>query len=85
MDELNRKFYMSEYEHFDNDHLIKLNIVEIIMDKNEIAIAVSDEGRLSVRNFDLKSNADGHLFFEYGKMLEPIAVNDFEQIAEKAS
>lgn len=85
MDELNCKFYMSEYEHYNNDHFIKLNIVEINMEKNEITIAISDEGKISVRSFDLKSNANGRLFFEYGKMLEPIFINDFEQVDEKAS
>ena len=85
MDEMNAKLYLSEFSYHNGDHNITLNIVGINMDKNEITIAITDEGRISVQCFDLKSNADGHLFFVYGKMLEKIAVDDFEQVDDKAS
>jgi hypothetical protein len=48
----------------------------------EITIAVTDEGKISVRSFGLKSDS-GRLFFEYGVMRDSIAVNDFAQIKEE--
>ena len=76
-----RKYYMREFSHFDGDHNITFNIVEIDTDKKEITVAITDEGKISHRTLDLKSNGSG-LFFEYGKMLDEIAVNDFEHIEE---
>ena len=68
---------MSEYEVFNGDHYITFNIVDINTERQEITVAVSNEGKISVCSFDLKS--DGRrLFFEYGIYREKIAVNDFE-------
>ena len=76
-----RKYYLSEFSYFDGDHNITFNIVGIDMDKKEITIAITDEGKISVPKFDLKIE-DGHFFFEYGVMREKIAVDDFEQVEE---
>ena len=76
-----RKYYLSEFSYHDGDHFITLNIIDIDMYKNEITIAITDEGKISVRSFDLKSD-NGRLFFEYGILREIIAVDDFEQIED---
>jgi hypothetical protein len=78
----NRKYYLSEFVFYDGDHDVTFNIVEIDTDKKEITVAITDEGKISVRDFDLKSD-NGRLFFEYGIMLNEIAVDNFEQIKEK--
>jgi len=78
--EFKEKFYLSEFSFHNGDHDLTFNIVDIDMDKKEIAIAITDQGKHSVRSFDLKH--DGHLFFEYGREFKKIAVNDFEKIEE---
>ena len=72
-----RRYYLSEFSLYDGDHFITFNIVDI--DTDMITVAVSDEGRISVRSFDLKSDGDS-LYFEYGPEYERIAVDDFERL-----
>jgi len=79
---MHRKYYMSEFSLYDGDHNITFNIVEIDTVKNEIIVAVSNEGRISVCTFDLKLDGK-RLYFEYGVMCEKIAVDDFEHIEEE--
>jgi hypothetical protein len=74
-----RKYYLCEFVLYDGDHDITFNIVDIDTGKKEITVAITDEGKISVRSFDLKVN-NGRLYFEYGVMLNKIAVDDFEQI-----
>ena len=74
----NRRYYLSEFTLYDGDHFITFNIVDIDTDGNMITVAVTDEGRISVRSFDLISDGDG-LYFEYGVNYEKIAVDDFER------
>ena len=83
-----RKYYLSEFDLFDGDHYITFNIVDINTDKNNITVAISSEGKISVCTFDLKSEADclsdgKRLYFEYGLYCEKIAVEDFEQINDE--
>jgi len=80
-----RGYYLNEFWLFDGDHYITFNIVDVDTVRNEITVAVSDEGRISVCTFDLISDGDyqsGRLFFEYGVTLKKIAVDDFEQVGE---
>ena len=79
----NRKYYLSEFSLYDGTHFITFNIVDVNTDKNEITVAVSDEGRISVCTFDLKLDDRNCLFFEYGVMCEKVAVDDFEQVEEE--
>ena len=79
MDEMNARLYLSEFSYHNGDHDITMNIIDINTVKNEITVAITDEGKHSRYTFDLKSDNSG-FFFEYGKMLEKIAVNDFEHI-----
>ena len=76
-----RGYYLNEFVLFDGDHYVTFNIVDINTVKNEITVAVSDEGRISVCTLDLKSDS-GRLFFEYGVTLKKVAVDDFEQVGE---
>jgi len=72
-----KRLYLSEFKYHDGEKDITMNIVDICTVKNEIAVAITDEGKISVRSFDLKIE-DGRFFFEYGRMLDMIAVDDFE-------
>ncbi|MDR0975825.1 MAG: hypothetical protein LBM01_02590 [Christensenellaceae bacterium] len=80
MNEEWRKYYLREFSYHDGTHDITLNIVDIDFDRKEIKVAITDEGKISVLAFDLKSDEQGRLFFEYGIWLDEIAVNDFEKI-----
>jgi len=76
------KSYLSELSHFDGEKLIKFNIVEIDIDREEIKVAITNQGKISVQRFDLRGSKED-LFFEYGVMLEEIYINDFKQIKEE--
>lgn len=77
------KHYLSELSHFDGESFIKFNIVEINMDRGEITVAITNQGKISVHTFDLIKKFDSErLYFEYGVMLEEIYVDDFTQIKE---
>jgi len=74
-----RNYYMNEFEWFDGDNFVTFNIVDIYTDR--ISVAITNEGKISVCEFDLKS--DGRrFFFEYGVMQVQIAIDDFEQIKD---
>ena len=71
------KGYLCEFELFDGDHFVTFNIIGVDTVKNEITVAVSDKGRISVCTFCLMSDLNETLYFEYGVMLERIALDDF--------
>jgi len=72
-----RRYRLAEYDLYECDHFVTFNIVEVNTDKNILTVAITDEGRISVRDFDLMSD-NGRLFFFYGVMQEQIALDDFE-------
>lgn len=76
-----RKYYLSEFELYDGEEFITFNIVGIDAAKNEIQIAVTDRGRISVITYDLLTDKDGRLYFEYGVMFERVHLDDFEEAA----
>ena len=76
-----KKYYLSEFSYFDGDHNITFNIVDIDTGKKEITVAITNQGKISVRTFDLKVD-EVNFYFEYGVMNEKIAVEDFENVEE---
>ena len=74
-----RKYYLSEYQIFDGEVFIVFNIVSINIEKEEITVAVSNRGKISVTTYDLLTNSDG-FYFEYGVNFEKINLNDFEEV-----
>ena len=74
-----RKYYLSEFQLYDGEVFITFNIVSIDTRKNEITIAVSNRGRISVVTYDLLSDGNGY-FFEYGIDYEKINIDDFEEV-----
>ena len=66
---------MAEYQHFDGETYITFNIV--FATDNEVQIAVTNGGKISVLTYDLYEDENGE-YFEYGCMYEKIYIEDFE-------
>lgn len=76
-----RKYYLSEFELYDGEAFITFNIVGIDLDRNEVQVAVTDRGRISVITYDLLTDKDDRLYFEYGVMFKRVHLDDFEEAA----
>ena len=76
-----RKYYLSEFELYDGEAFITLNIVGIDLDKKEIQVAVTDRGRISDVTYDLMTDKHDRLYFEYGVMYERVYPDEFEEAA----
>lgn len=77
-DEFRKRLYLSEFEMFDGEYFIKFNIVDINTTTNNITVAVTNRGRISVITYDLMTDENDKLYFEYGQFYEKVAVDDFE-------
>ena len=75
-----KQYYLSEFEFFDGDEFITFNIVGINVTRNTVAIAVSDRGKISIIDFELMSDKDGNLYFEYGCTFSKIYLDDFTEV-----
>ncbi len=73
-----KKYYLSEFQFHDGEVFITFNIVAIDTSKNEITVAISNRGRISVTTYDLLTDSNGFLYFEYGIDYEKINIDDFE-------
>jgi hypothetical protein len=76
-----KKYYLSEFQLFDGEEFITFNIVDINTERNEITVAVTNRGKISVITYDLKLDGD-RFYFEYGVMYDKIKVDDFEEADE---
>lgn len=76
-----RKYYLSEFELYDGEAFITFNIVGIDLDRNEVQVAVTDRGRISVVTYDLLTDKNDRLYFEYGVMFERVYLDEFEEAA----
>ena len=75
-----RKYYLSEFQLYDGEVYVTFNIVAINTNKNEITVAISNRGRISVTTYDLLTDNNGSFYFEYGVDYEKINVSDFEGV-----
>ena len=73
-----KKYYLSEFQLYDGEVYVTFNIVAINTDKNEITVAISNRGRISVTTYDLLTDNNGSFYFEHGVDYEKININDFE-------
>ncbi|PWM75995.1 MAG: hypothetical protein DBX59_00165 [Bacillota bacterium] len=76
-----REYYLSEFQLYDGECFITFNIVGIDLDRNEIQAAVTNRGKISIVTYDLMTEKDGRLYFEYGVMYERLHLDDFEEAA----
>lgn len=75
-----RNYYLKELQYFDGEYDITFNIVDIDFDKRSIHVAVTDRGKISVCEYDLRQDDKGDLYFTYGCQYDKIQINDFETI-----
>ena len=70
---------MAEYELFDGDAFITFNIVDLDLENNQVTVAVTNRGKISVVTYDLKQTlGQNEYYFEYGaNFLEVIFLSDF--------
>ena len=73
------KFYMHEFMFFDGEDRIVFNIVDLNENKNEIYVAITRKGKITVVTYPLFKDEAG-LYFEYGPSFEKININDFEEV-----
>lgn len=78
---MKNKFYLHEFAIFDGEAWITFNIVELNELKNEISVAVTNRGRITVTTYDLYKDENGY-YFEYGCQFTKININDFKEIKE---
>ena len=78
-DEFRKRLYLSEFQFYDGEDFITFNIVDNNTDQNNITVAVTNRGRISVITYDLMLDGD-RLYFEYGQFYEEVNVDDFEEV-----
>ena len=74
------KLYLSEFQYFDGYTEIIFNIVDINFDKMTITLAITNQGKIRVIEYDLKRDKENNLYFEYGCQFDKINIDDFETI-----
>lgn len=72
------KYYMNEFQYFDGEVFVTMNILEVNDEKKTVTLAVSDRGRISVTDYDLSEDENGY-YFEYGAGFDKISINDFTE------
>ena len=74
------QMYLREFEFFNGEYDITLNIVDINTDNMIINLAVSNLGKISVIEYDLKRDKENNLYIEFGCENSKIEIDDFEEI-----
>lgn len=70
-----------QYDFYDGECFITFDVIEVNFDSNEITIAVTNRGRISVLAYDLLTDRQSNVYFEYGIGFEKIYLNEFEEAA----
>jgi hypothetical protein len=76
---MRNKFYLHEFKIHDGEAWITFNIVDISELKNEISVAITNRGKITVVTYDLYKDENGY-YFEYGCEYKKISVNDFKEV-----
>ena len=76
---MKNKFYLHEFQIFDGEATITFNIVDLNEMKNEISVAITNRGKISVGTYDLLQDENG-FYFEYGCEYHKIKINDFKEV-----
>ena len=75
---MKNKFYLHEFKIHDGEAWITFNIVDLNELKNEISVAVTNRGKITVVTYDLYQDENG--YFEYGCEYTKININDFKEV-----
>ena len=78
---MRNKFCLHEFKIHDGETWITFNIVDISELKNEISVAITNRGKITVVTYDLYKDENGY-YFEYGCEYKKISVNDFKEVKE---
>ena len=76
---MKNKFYLHEFKIHDGEAWITFNIVDISELKNEISVAITNRGKITVVTYDLYKDENDY-YFEYGCEYTKININDFKEI-----
>lgn len=76
---MKNKFYLHEFKIHDGEAWITFNIVDISELKNEISVAVTNRGKITVVTYDLYQDENGY-YFKYGCEYTKININDFKEV-----
>ena len=76
---MKNKFYLHEFKIHDGEAWITFNIVALNELKNEISVAVTNRGKITVITYDLYQDKNGY-YFEYGCEYKKININDFKEV-----
>ena len=68
--------YLKEFEFYDGETFITFNILGFNEEKNTVEVAITDRGKITVREFDIYEDFNGY-YIEYRHMLEKIYFEDF--------
>lgn len=74
------QMYLREFEFFNGEYDITFNILDINTEKMTITLAVTNLGKISVIENELKRDKEDNLYFEYGCEHSKIDIDDFEKI-----
>ena len=74
------QMYLREFEFFNGEYDITFNILDINTEKMTITLAVTNLGKISVIEYDLKRDTDNNLYIEFGCENSRIEIDDFEDM-----
>ena len=77
---MKNRFYMKEFQYHDGECYVTFNIVDLNELKNEISVAITREGKISVVMYPLLSDENGY-YFEYGCEYKKLAVEVIRQLS----
>lgn len=75
---MTNQMYLAEYQIYDGEAFITFNIVHLNNKKNEVQIAVTNRGKISVITYDLYDSNKG-LYFEYGCDYTKVYIKNFKE------
>ena len=71
------RYYLRESQLYDGERTVTFNIVGIDFALRRAMIAVTKDGGISVRDYDLLTDANGELYFEYGIFYDKVLISNF--------
>lgn len=75
---MNKKMYLKEFQFFNGENIVTLNIYHFDKQQNKITVVISYQGKITVTEFELQKDKNGW-YFEFGKIVpQRINVKDFE-------
>ena len=74
------QMYLREIEFFNGEYDITFTILDINTEKMNITLAVTNLGKISVIEYELKRDKEDNLYFEYGCEHSKIDIDEFEKI-----